>query len=588
MEVPGMASGVTLKKGRLSAGLLRALQNYYKAIHTGPDYAKKRRQGWRNNPDVMKYTATRHGKVAGWLIYNKGKSTIEEILIKDEWRGKGLEKQIVDKLIARESLVAGEILKEDNEKYQWMVEYGFRPTRSFTKDGFPLIKMDLSTAVLFEKLEGFKPARVYRKTERVVIEKIPDRQAYEEIKRGLKNLIDKLGGLNTFVRKGQTVVIKPNIVSDHGLKDGVYKGGIVTDKRVIKALVELLLPAAGKVVIAEGSSINRSETTRMFAHYGYDRLVDMDPGKVSLVDLNTDDQVEKIVPAGKRMLSRKIPLTLEKADVIINVPVLKTHFAAIASLSIKSLQGAVPPLEKYMTHFFGLWQNLINIHHLIKPKLIIIDGLTGQEDFGPVSGTPKKMNLLIGGTNPVAVDATAMRIMGLDPATSPPLWMAYMQGLGPIEEEKINIIGSQIREVASPFKQPEINLSSGRDIIIHPGSACSGCRGYLHFVLNKLRRPDPTDSNRLLIDRPFERKVNIFLGPATESTINPEETNIFVGICQQHHAEMGTHLPGCPPHTEVIINGIFGLFPDVERLKYADESEEEKLGKMLQQILAMG
>ena len=46
--------------------------------------------------------------------------------------------------------------------------------------------------------------------------------------------------------------------------------------------------------------------------------------------------------------------------------------------------------------------------------------------------------------------------------------------------------------------------------------------------------------------------------------------------------------PGCPPHAEVIVNGIFGLFPDVERFKYADESEEEKLGKMLQQILAMG
>jgi uncharacterized protein (DUF362 family) len=587
-EVYRMASGITLKKGRLSAALLKCFQNYYRAMDVDPGYVALMWRQWKDSPDIIKYTVKENDKGVGWIIYNPGKSTIEEILIKGEWRGKGLESRMVDALIARESLVAAEVLKADKEKYQWMVEYGFRPTRSFTADGFPLIKMDLSISVLFERLEGKKPARVYQKKERVAIERVPESGTASEIKKGLENLIHKLGGLKKFVKLGEVVVIKPNIVADHGLKDGIYKGGVVTDIRVMKALVELLLPLAGRVIIAEGSSINRSETTKMFTHYGYDKLIDLDPKKVSLVDLNTDKQVEKMVPGGKRMLSRKIPLTLETADVIINVPVLKTHFAAIASLSVKSLQGAVPPLEKYMSHFFGLWQNLVNIHHLIKPKLIIIDGLIGQEDFGPVSGIPKKMNLLIGGTNPVAVDAIAMRVMGLDPATSPPVLLAYMQGLGPIDARKINIIGPSINEVASPFKQPEINLECGRDIVIHVGHACGGCRGYLHFVLNKLRRPDPKDANRLLIDRPFDRKVNIFLGPAIESEINPEETNIFMGICQQHHVEMGTHLPGCPPHAEVIMKGIFHLFPDIERPKYADKGEEDKLEEMLQKILIMG
>jgi NADH:ubiquinone oxidoreductase subunit B-like Fe-S oxidoreductase len=50
---------------------------------------------------------------------------------------------------------------------------------------------------------------------------------------------------------------------------------------------------------------------------------------------------------------------------------------------------------------------------------------------------------------------------------------------------------------------------------------------------------------------------------------------------------MGVFLPGCPPHAEVIVNGIFDLFPDIEKPKYADESEEKKLGEMLQKILSM-
>jgi hypothetical protein len=285
------------------------------------------------------------------------------------------------------------------------------------------------------------------------------------------------------------------------------------------------------------------------------------------------------------MRSRKIPRTLEQADVIINLPVLKNHFAATASLAIKNLQGAMPPLEKYMSHFFGLWQALVNIHHLIKPQLTIIDGLTGQEDFGPVSGAPRIMNLLIGGTNPVAVDATAMRVMGLEPASSPPVFLAYMQGLGPIEKKQIRVLGPGIAQVRRAFKQPAIDIRGGRDFQIHDGAACSGCRGYLHFGLAKLRKPDLQYPGSLAIDRRLARKANLFLGPETAAAIHPQEINMFMGLCQQHHAGQGKHLPGCPPHAEVIVNAIFSLFPGLEKPKYADETEEAKLGKMLEEIL---
>ena len=493
---------------------------------------------------------------------------------------------MIDELITQQSLVSAEILTADQARYRWMVEYGFRPTRALTVNGDSFLKMDLSMSILFDRLEGRGPAKPYRKNETVAIEKISAPQTYEEIKKSLGSLISKLGGLHDFVKPGQIVVIKPNLVADHGMVNGVYKGGVVTDVRIVKALVELLLPVARKVIIAEGSSINRSATMRMFLLYGYDKLIDLDPNKVSLVDLNAEELTEKMVPGAKRMSSRKVPVTIDQADVIINVPVMKIHFAAVASLAVKSLQGTMPPLEKYMSHFFGLWQNLINIHRLVKPKLHIIDGIVGQEGFGPVSGTPKTMNLLIGGRNPVAVDAVTMRIMGLDPSTSPPVQLAYMQGLGPIEPENISVIGPSIDEVMSPFEQPEINVTSGKDIVIHGESACPGCAGYLHYAVAKLRRPDPEDPSRLLINRPFARKVHIFLGPTADREVNPDETNIFLGVCQQHRSQVGTHLPGCPPHAEVLLRNIFALFPDVERPKYADEAEEIKLEKMLNQTLA--
>lgn len=578
---------VTLRKGRLSARLRKALNDYYSAIPgLGAFYVQDQWKRWEENPHTIVYVISQGEVGIGWIIYDSSCSTIDEILVRPGEEREILFSRAIDALIKGESLVSAEIPEVDTGKLEQLTTCGFRPMRKVMVHNRSMVKMELSTVVFFQRLKEHKPPRPYRKKETVVIEQVAPSQTESDIKEALGNLLNRLGGIGRYVQPGQTVVLKPNVVADHGMLGGKYTGGVVTDIRVLKGLIELLLPVAGRIIIAEGSSINRSATAKMFDIYGYPKLIDIDPARVSLVDLNTDDLVEKPIPGGKRMRSRKVPRTLEEADVIINVPVMKIHFAAGVSLGIKNLQGAMPPLEKYMTHFFGLWQNLVNIHHVVKPKLTIIDGLVGQEDFGPVSGTPKIMNLLIGGENAVAVDAVTMRIMGLEPHMSPPVLLAYLQGLGPIDPQKIKVLGTPIEKVASPFKQPLINVESGRDFRVHADHACPGCRGYLHFVLNKLRRPDPANPDRLLIDRPFDPKVNIFLGPHEGTKVNPNETNIFMGICQLHHAQQGISLVGCPPHAEVIMNGIFRLFPDVERPKYADETEEAKLERMLKETLA--
>jgi hypothetical protein len=164
--------------------------------------------------------------------------------------------------------------------------------------------------------------------------------------------------------------------------------------------------------------------------------------------------------------------------------------------------------------------------------------------------------------------------------------MAYLQGMGPMEMEKISVVGASIEDVRRPFKEAEIDLTGGRNFTVHADHACSGCKGYLHYVLHKLRRPDPKNPDSLLIDRPFDKTVNLFLGPTTAAEPNPDETNVFMGICQQHHAGVGKHLPGCPPHAEAIMKGVFSLYPDLKRPQYADENAEDKLEAMLMEVLA--
>ncbi len=582
-----MPTELVLAPQEMKTQVFNRLQQAYEHFGLDLGYLQYNWNSWQDISGIETYWAYQDEQLQGLVVFDRNNSLVLEIWAWPEFHGKGVEASILDAIIAQENLIACQVMAEDRHRYSLLVDYGFRPARTCDIAGWKVVKLDLSTAVLLSKIKSQQFSKSYHHKETVAIETVAASLEYEQIKNSLKSLIANLGGLERYVKTGQTVVIKPNIVSDHGLKkDGTVVGGVVTDKKVVKAMVELLLPVAGKVIVAEGSSINRSATTKMFAHYGYDEVVALDPDRVSLVDLNTDKLIEKAVPGGKRMQSRQIPVTLEEADVIISMPVMKIHFAAAVSLSIKNLQGAVPPLEKYMSHFFGLWQSLININHLVQPDLIIIDGTVGQEDFGPISGTPKVMNLLIGGTNPVAVDAVAMQIMGFNPAESPPVLLAYMQGFGPIENDMIDVAGPPLQDLIDPFKRPQLDLGSGQDFEVHTGEACPGCKAYLHFTLSKLRKADPQNPERLLIDRPFAKKVHVFLGPSINREIDPGENNIFMGLCQQHHAHLGTHLPGCPPHSEVIIDGIFKCFPDVAKAKYADKSEEATLGEMLEKILA--
>lgn len=533
---------------------------------------------------VRLYEVQKGGQGIGFLIFDEEKSNIEELYLDKDFFTTSVFFSVVDRLISEKSLVSLTLSDLDEKRKDLALKYGFRPARTLKEGNFTRQKFELSQVVYFERLKKPMQIKPYEKIEKVVIEKV-NKIEEREIEHALNKVFESLGGLERYFRGGERIVLKPNLVADHGMVEGRYKGGIVTDLRLVEALIKIVEPFASEIIVAEGSSINRSATSKMFKLYGYDRLCKRFKGKVRLVDLNTDETYELKVPFGKRVEKRAVPKTILRADTIISMPVMKTHFAACVSLGVKNLQGVMPPLEKYMTHFFGLWQNLVNIHHLVKPKLTIVDGLIAQEDFGPVSGIEKPMNLIVAGENVVAVDSVCMRIMGLDPKDSPPVLLAYIQGFGPIEEEKILVLGRSINEVRSPFKLPVIDITGGMDLKVHGSSACMGCKGYLHFVLHKLRRPDPKDPERNLIDRPLQKKVNIYLGPHEEDLSGKDEIKIFMGLCQSHNSKNGIYLPGCPPHAEVIIKGIFQFFPDVLPPKYADDTEEAKLERMLTEIL---
>ena len=168
-----MSQGITFTKGTFSKDFAGRLSDYYRFADPDGGYAQGKLKHWEGDGVVL-YEARKEARPVGWVVYRPDSSAIEEIIVrKDETDRGGLEGAIVDALIDLESLVSAEILSEDVEKYRWMLEYGFRPTRRFKRDGSALVKMDLSIAVYLRQIKGKPPAKTYPHAEKVVVEKVP-------------------------------------------------------------------------------------------------------------------------------------------------------------------------------------------------------------------------------------------------------------------------------------------------------------------------------------------------------------------------------------------------------------------------------
>jgi uncharacterized protein (DUF362 family) len=247
--------------------------------------------------------------------------------------------------------------------------------------------------------------------------------------------------------KGKTVLLKPNLVGLDPL------GVINTHPAVIAATREAFLRlGASRVLVGDGPALDRDteailESIRLREYLG--PLADI------FVDLNTDDVERVQLPTrASRLKELYLPKTVLGVDVVVSMPKLKTHHWAGATLSLKNMFGVVPGScygwPKNVLHWAGIDRAILDINAAVRPDFAIVDGIVGMEGNGPIQGTPKDCGVLIFGDDPVAVDATSCRVMGLLPER-----IKYVAAagtlLGHTKTEKIQQVGESIEAVRSPF-----------------------------------------------------------------------------------------------------------------------------------------
>jgi uncharacterized protein (DUF362 family) len=247
--------------------------------------------------------------------------------------------------------------------------------------------------------------------------------------------------------RGKKVLLKPNLVGPDPL------GVTNTHPAVIAASRESVLRlGAAQVLIGEGPALDR-DTEAILESIGLRHYAG--PLAGVFVDLNVDD-VEKVLlkTTASRLRELYLPKTVLDADFVISMPKLKTHHWAGVTLSLKNMFGIVPGScygwPKNVLHWAGIDSAILDINAAVRPDFAIVDGIVGMEGNGPIQGEPKNSGVLILGDDPVAVDATCCRVMGLLPEKVRYLTQAGIL-LGHIQPDKIQQLGESIASVRTPF-----------------------------------------------------------------------------------------------------------------------------------------
>lgn len=227
----------------------------------------------------------------------------------------------------------------------------------------------------------------------------------------VKETVNLLGGISSFVKSGEKILIKPNLLSPK-----TPDKAVTTHPEVVRAVIQLVKGAGAVPVVGDSPGGAREDIKNLWETTGMAQvckeenveLVSFEASGSRDIDIN-DVNVEKVT-FSKAVLD---------CDGIINLPKLKTHSLMVFTAGVKNLYGCIPGLRKVEYHKYASknedFANLLaNIYLFLKNKIrfTLIDGIVGMEGNGPSSGKIRKMDMIAACENAPVLDAFLLDIIG--------------------------------------------------------------------------------------------------------------------------------------------------------------------------------
>lgn len=236
---------------------------------------------------------------------------------------------------------------------------------------------------------------------------------YSEVQTAVENAVNLIGGIEKYVKKGDKVVIKPNLVSRKKPDEAV-----TTHPDFLRAVIVMAENAGGEVTIAEspGGPYNAAMLKSVYSACGIDKAIEGTNAKLNFDTAFTEVHFSE----GRTVKNIPIINPILDADVIISLPKLKTHAMTSYTGAVKNLFGVIPGTHKAELHFRlderkAFCSMLVDLHECVKPAISIMDAVWGMEGNGPTAGQSRHIGLVMASANAHALDLTACRLIDYTP-----------------------------------------------------------------------------------------------------------------------------------------------------------------------------
>ncbi len=251
-------------------------------------------------------------------------------------------------------------------------------------------------------------------------------QSYDRalLQSALEALLEPLGGIAAVVKPGDRVLLKPNLLT--GARPGKEA---ITRPEVVYAVAKLVQAAGGKPFLGDSPAFGSARGVAKAGNY----LPFLQELEVPIVEFS-GKRYETVSDSFNHLLLSKEAMD---ADVVINLPKVKSHMQLTLTLGVKNLFGCVPGKMKAWWHMeagkssdrFGTM--LVETAKAIRPNVTILDGIIGHEGNGPSGGEPRPLGLLAASTDVFALDRAIVEVLQVDPARVPTIVASQQLGLCP-------------------------------------------------------------------------------------------------------------------------------------------------------------
>lgn len=372
--------------------------------------------------------------------------------------------------------------------------------------------------------------------------------------------VKKLGELAKKKSGAPTIFVKPNCFAN--VKPNSYAS---IDPRTMEAMLRVLKEnfPKSKIMVGDAPSLGPilGRSREAMKSTGIEDAAKRTGVEVVYLDETPRKVVD--VPNGKSMHEAEVFEPLVESDILIDMPKMKTHIEGYVTMALKNWNGCVYYTQSRPygydrssmqgAHRSDLGQKFADLHKALPAHFTLMDAIIGMEGQGPHAGTRVDMNLIIAGTDPVAVDAVACHTMGIDPFEVPAIRIAYHEGVGVADINKIELRGAKIEKVRKYFKRPvgdPAGVVPGVDV--YEAGTCPGCMAMIRGALDGFAGSGKKVKNVGILAGwnvlPPERDYDLFLLVGDCWRTSPTAPGIYDYI--RHLKEKGAkvkELPGCSP-----------------------------------------